>query len=231
MRVGIFGGTFDPIHVGHLRAAEEVRELFSLNRIYFVPACIPPHKRDQQISRINDRLMMAGLAVKGNRFFKVSDIEAKRDGISYSIDTITAIEGTFGDVYFLIGADAFSEIDTWHRYRDLFSHADFVVMVRPGHSGISGLAMFPPDVRESMKAVDERTFEHTSGKHTYLQPITQLDVSATKIRAHAGEGKSIKYLVPPAVETYIVKQGLYRRQKANHIGKNMESIQGKMWKS
>jgi nicotinate-nucleotide adenylyltransferase len=226
MRVGIFGGTFDPIHVGHLRAAEEVRELFSLNRIYFVPACIPPHKRDQQISRIDDRLMMAGLAVKGNRFFKVSDIEAKRDGISYSIDTITAIEGMFGDVYFLIGADAFSEIDTWHRYADLFFHTDFVVMVRPGHREALGIAMFPPNVRECMKVVDERTFEHISGKHTYVEPITQLDVSATKIRRYVAEGKSIKYLVPPVVETYIARQSLYM-PKTGCSGDNMESTRGK----
>ncbi|OPY75983.1 MAG: putative nicotinate-nucleotide adenylyltransferase [Syntrophorhabdus sp. PtaU1.Bin153] len=230
MRVGIFGGTFDPIHVGHLRAAEEVRELFSLSRIYFIPACVPPHKRDQQISRIDDRLMMAGLAIKGNRFFKVSDIEAKRDGISYSIDTITAIEATFGNVYFLVGADAFSEIDTWHRYTDLFSHTDFVVMVRPGHGGASGLAMFPPSVRQDMMVVDERTFEHVSGKRTYVQPITQLDISATKIRRYVAEGKSIKYLVSPAVEAYIARQSLYGR-KTGCSADNVESIQGKTWKS
>lgn len=229
MRVGVFGGTFDPIHTGHLRAAEEVRELFSLSRIYFIPVFIPPHKRSREISGIDDRLAMAGLAIKGNRFFKVSDMEAKRGGISYSIDTITTIEETFGDVYFLIGADAFSEIDTWHRYPDLFSHADFVVMVRPGHKGTSGLAMFPPDVRKNMKAVDERTFKHASGKHTYLQPITQLDISATKIRTYAGEGKSIRYLVPRAVENYIAREGLYRREKGC-AGGNMESIQGKTWK-
>jgi nicotinate-nucleotide adenylyltransferase len=210
MRIGIFGGTFDPIHNGHLRAAEEVGESFSLERIYFVPVFIPPHKKDQKISGVEDRLNMVRLAIKGNSFFKLSDIEVKRGGISYSIDTINSMEKKFDELYYLIGVDAFSEIHTWHRYTDLFYHTNFIVMVRPSHTRESGLRMFPSRVRKHIKALDDRTFEHVSGKRVHLQLVTQLDISATRIRFSMGEGKSIRYLVPSQVEKYIKGKELYQ---------------------
>jgi nicotinate-nucleotide adenylyltransferase len=210
MRVGIFGGTFDPVHNGHLRAAEEVRELFSLERIYFVPVFIPPHKKVHQVSDVDNRLFMVRLAIKGNRLFQLSDIEARRGGISYSIDTIQVMEKKFGELYYLIGMDAFSEIHTWHRYADLFYHTHFVVMVRPSHKRKSGLKMFPPGVKEHMKALDDGTFQHVSGKRTYFQFVTQLDISATRIRASIRDGKSVRYLVPVQVERYIKDKDLYQ---------------------
>ena len=210
MRVGIFGGTFDPIHNGHLRAAEEVGESFSLGKIYFVPVFIPPHKKDQKISGVEDRLNMVRLAIKGNSFFKLSDIEVKRGGISYSMDTINSMEKKFEELYYLIGVDAFSEIHTWHRYTDLFYHTNFIVMVRPSHARESGLRMFPSHVRKHIKALDDRTFEHVSGKRIHLQLVTQLDISATRIRFSMGEGKSIRYLVPSQVEKYIKGKELYQ---------------------
>lgn len=210
MRVGIFGGTFDPIHNGHLRAAEEVGESFSLEKIYFVPVFIPPHKKDQNISGVEDRLNMVRLAIKGNSFFKLSDIEVKRGGISYSMDTIKSMGKKFEELYYLIGVDAFSEIHTWHQYTDLFYHTNFIVMVRPSHARESGLRMFPSHVRKYIKALDDRTFEHVSGKRVHLQLVTQLDISATRIRFFTGEGKSIRYLVPSQVEKYIKGKELYQ---------------------
>jgi nicotinate-nucleotide adenylyltransferase len=210
MRIGIFGGTFDPIHNGHLRAAEEVGESFVLEKIYFVPVFIPPHKKDQQISGVEDRLAMLRLAIKGNSFFKLSDIEARRGGISYSIDTIKVMEKKFGDLYYLIGVDAFSEIHTWHRYTDLFYHTNFIVMVRPSHKRKSGLRMFPAGARKHMKILDDGTFQHVSGKMVHIQLVTQLDISATRIRLSVGEGKSIRYLVPAQVEKYIKGKQLYK---------------------
>jgi nicotinate-nucleotide adenylyltransferase len=210
MRVGIFGGTFDPIHHGHLRAAEEVGESFSLERIYFVPVFIPPHKKDQKISGVEDRLNMVRLAIKDNSFFKLSDIEVKRGGISYSMDTIKSMEKKFEELYYLIGVDAFSEIHTWHRYTDLFYYTNFIVMVRPSHARESGLRMFPSHVRKHIKALDDRTFEHVSGKRVHLQLVTQLDISATRIRFSTCEGKSIRYLVPSQVEKYIKGKELYQ---------------------
>jgi nicotinate-nucleotide adenylyltransferase len=209
VRVGIFGGTFDPVHNGHLRAAEEIGESFSLERIYFVPVFIPPHKNNRQISDAADRLAMVRIAIKGNNRFKVSDAEVKRGGISYSIDTIQTMKIKFEELYYLIGVDAFSEIHTWHRYTDLFYHANFIVMVRPNHKRKTGLVMFPEAVRKHMKRLDNCTFKHVSGKNVYLHFVTQLDVSATRIRASIGEEKSIRYLVPAAVENYIKDKGLY----------------------
>ena len=210
MRVGIFGGTFDPVHNGHLRAAEEIGESFSLEKVYFVPAYIPPHKNTGNISAMEDRLAMVRLAIKGNRRFSASDAELRRGGISYSIDTIEIMEKRFKDVYYLIGVDAFDEIDTWHRYEDLFYHTNFIVMVRPNHRKKSGLTMFPKNVRKQMTPLNDSSFQHNSGRQVYLQLITQLDISATRIRTSVGSRKSIRYLVPPAVETYIKEKGLYQ---------------------
>lgn len=210
MRVGIFGGTFDPVHNGHLRAAEEIGEFFSLEKIYFVPVYIPPHKGNRQISDAEDRLAMVRLAIKGNSCFISSDIEVRRGGISYSIDTIEVMEKKFKELYYLIGIDAFSEIHTWHRYTDLFYHTNFIVMVRPNHNKRSGLIIFPRDVRKQMKLLDDGTFEHISGKKVYLQFVTQLDISATRIRAATSNERSIRYLVPAAVEKYIKEKRLYQ---------------------
>lgn len=210
MKVGIFGGTFDPVHVGHLRAAEEVREIFSLERIYFVPVLVPPHKDKHRITRVDDRLTMVKRAMRGNQRFRLSQIEIKRGGISYSIDTIETFEKRFGDPYYLIGVDAFAEINTWHRYMELFYHTHFIVMIRPGEHKAKGLMIFPPEVRKQMEVVKEGTFQHISGKRVYLQAITQLDISATRIRTFLHDEKSIRYLVPTQVENYINNRGLYR---------------------
>lgn len=209
MRAGIFGGTFNPVHNGHLRAAEEIRESFTLDRVFFVPAFIPPHKKTREIADAEDRLSMVRRAIKGNSLFTLSGIEIKRGGISYSIDTLQTMEKKLDELYYLIGIDAFSEIHTWHRYTDLFSHAHFIVMVRPSHKRRSGLSLFPPRVRKQMKTLSDGTFQHSSGKKVYLHHVTQLDISATTIRASIGEGKSIRYLVPAAVEKYIKEKGLY----------------------
>ena len=223
MRAGIFGGTFDPVHNGHLRAAEEIGESFSLEKIYFVPVFIPPHKNNRQISDAADRLAMVRLAIKGNNRFKVSDAELKRGGISYSIDTIQVMEKKFEELYYLIGVDAFSEIHTWHRYTDLFYHTNFVVMVRPNHKRKTGLMMFPAAVRKHMKRLNDGTFKHVSGRKVYLHFVTQLDISATRIRASIGEDKSIRYLVPSAVEKHIKERKLYQEKyqagKARRAGK------------
>jgi nicotinate-nucleotide adenylyltransferase len=209
VRAGIFGGTFNPVHNGHLRAAEEIRESFSLERIYFVPVFIPPHKKNRQIANAEDRLAMLRLAIKGNSFFKLSSIEIQRGGISYSIDTLRDMEKKLEDLYYLIGVDAFSEIRTWHRFTDLFFHTNFIVMVRPSHRRKSGLAMFPAEVKKQIKILDDRTFQHISGKKIYLRYVTQLDISATRIRESMAEGKSIRYLVPVAVENYIKERKIY----------------------
>jgi nicotinate-nucleotide adenylyltransferase len=205
MAVGLFGGTFDPVHVAHLRIAEEVREAFSLERIYFVPAWIQPLKGRSTGANASDRVRMLEMATRSNTSFRTSKVEVRRQGVSYSIDTLSVFSRRFDDLYFLVGLDAFCDIGLWKGYDELFGYANFVVMLRPGKQ-IEGL---PDALRQRVRAIDSSTWEHASGKRIYLHRITQLDVSSTTIRDLAKAGKSIRYLVPRQVERYIAERGLY----------------------
>jgi nicotinate-nucleotide adenylyltransferase len=210
MKVGIFGGTFDPVHMGHLRVAEEIRESFSLERIVFVPVLMPPHKRECRITGAGDRLHMLKAGMRGNRFFQASEVEIQRGGVSYTIDTLKFFEERFGEVYFLIGIDAFSEIHTWHAYRELFRHTHFIVMMRPARKRSSLMNTLPHDIQKEVRVIEENILEHRSGKRIYLHEITQLDISSTKIKELLRSGRSVRYLVPGPVERYINQRGLYR---------------------
>jgi nicotinate-nucleotide adenylyltransferase len=212
MCIGIFGGTFDPVHMGHLRAAEEIREQYMLDKVYFVPAYIPPHKIARRITDPALRLRMLKAATRGNRFLQASDIEIKSGGVSYSINTVKVFEKRFNKIYFIIGVDAFSEMDTWHSYRELFNHTNFIIMGRPNNEKKRASALFPPDIKKAIKKVDGNTFEHASGKRIHVQRVTQLDISSTDIREYARNGRSIKYLVPRPVEKIIDEEKLYRSQ-------------------
>lgn len=211
MGVGIFGGTFDPVHIGHLRVAEEVKEHFFLHPIYFVPVNMPAHKRNQPIASAKDRLTMLKKAIRGNSSFRLSDIEIQRGGISYTIDTVTALEKRFDNLYFIIGIDAFSEIATWRRYRELFFHTNFIVMVRPTNDHSSFIDIIAADIKQDITIRDSLTFEHISKKMIYFYKVTQLDISSSKIRELSKQKHSLKYLVPPSVEKFIGTRGLYRR--------------------
>jgi len=206
MAIGVFGGTFDPVHTGHLRVAEEVREAFSMERVYFVPARIQPFKQSGRGATADERVRMLEMEMRGNSFFRTSSVEIRRGGVSYSIDTVKHFARRFGEIFFLMGMDAFSDIGLWKAHRELFSYADFVVMVRPGMK-LSGL---PISLLGETRQLDDSTFEHASGKKIYFHHITQLDISSTRIRGLARMGKSIRYLVPYPVERYIIKKGLYR---------------------
>ncbi len=205
MAIGLFGGTFDPIHVGHLRVAEEVREHFALEKVYFVPAWRQPLKTGLKAAEADDRLRMIERAIRNNAFFRCSPAEIRRGGISYSIETLKAFARRYAEIYFLIGLDAFADIGLWKGFADLFTYAHFVVMVRPGRKA-DGL---PAALKGKVRKIDDTTWEHASGKRIYFQHITQLDVSSTRIRELSRGGKSIKYLVPYAVEQYIAQRGLY----------------------
>jgi nicotinate-nucleotide adenylyltransferase len=205
MAVGLFGGTFDPVHIAHLRIAEEVREAFSLEKIYFVPALIQPLKRAATGADAADRVRMLEMATRSNSFFRTSRVEIERGGLSYSIDTVKLFSRRFDDIYFLLGLDAFRDIGLWKGCDELFRYANFVVMVRPGRR----MEGFPENLKGQVSAIDGSSWEHATGKRIYLYYITQLDVSSTRIRELSSEGKSIRYLVPRQVETYITKRGLY----------------------
>jgi nicotinate-nucleotide adenylyltransferase len=206
MAVGLFGGTFDPIHMGHLRIAEEVREDFDLDRIYFIPAWLQPLKRQKNGAAADDRLRMVRSAIGGNSRFRASAVEMNRGGVSYTIDTVKHFSLRYRDIYFLLGLDAFRDIGLWKGYEDLLRLVNFVVMGRPGCLDVG----LPVAVADEVQVLDSRTWEHSSGKRIYLHDITQIGISSTQVRGLVKKGKSIKYLVPSSVERYINKKGLYR---------------------
>jgi nicotinate-nucleotide adenylyltransferase len=209
-KIGLFGGSFDPVHVGHLRVAEEVRGHLGLEKVFFIPAAVQPLKREITAIDADERLRMIRMSIRGNRFFRASDIEVKRGGISYSIDTVKSYARRFDDLYFLIGVDAFSEIDLWKDYGELFRYTNFAVMVRPNHKATNLLKVAPKTIRREVKRIDSSTYEHTSGKKLFLFEITQLDISSTNIRSLVQQGRSIRYLVADSVERFIRQRGLYK---------------------
>ena len=212
-RLGILGGTFDPIHYGHLRLAEEVGESLNLEHIYLIPAALPPHKGPKSVSPFPHRFEMTRIASAESPRLKVLDLEARREGFSYSIETLRTFHALFQpdlDLHFVLGMDAFLEIETWKEFRDLFNYAHFVVIQRPG---------FPSDILESFlptlgvnfeKGVEGNRFRSPSGYEVMCMEATLMDISSTKIREKIAAGKSIRFLVPEAVRSYILNNHLYR---------------------
>ncbi len=210
-KVGLFGGTFNPIHLGHLRGAEEIREAFHLEEVTFVPSSLPPHKMTDQVIEASYRLKMVRLAVSGNPCFSVSDVEISRSGKSYSIDTIRYFQERRRDAFFFIlGSDAFGEIETWKEFQNLFSLCHFIVMTRPGSQKetFSLPRALAPNFRY---ASEKKAWVHISGHMLYFKEISFLDISSTKVRELIEKGKSARYLIPPKVEAYIRRHDLYRR--------------------
>ena len=212
-RVGLFGGTFNPIHLGHLRGAEEIRESFGLEEVIFTPAAIPPHKEAEGMMDPLHRLEMVQRATLKNPWFSVSDIELKRPGKSYSIDTLRYFKEIHqGSLFFILGGDAFFEIETWREYETLFSLCHFIVMTRPS-SQKRGEAIELPEGLAPFFGYDPviKGWVHVSGNHLYLKEITFLDISSTQVRELIEKGGSVRYLIPTEVEAYIEEKGLYRR--------------------
>jgi len=187
VRVGLLGGTFDPIHLGHLRAAENAREALALERVAFVPAAQPPHRMAPSGSA-RDRFAMVALATAGHAGFFVSDAELDRDGPSYTVDTLRAWRALrpADELVLVVGSDAFVEMGTWRESESLFALCTVAVVARPGEALPLGPGPAVP----------------VSGP--------SLPVSSTEIRRRVAEGKSVRYLVPEAVADFIEKRGLYR---------------------
>lgn len=213
MKWGLLGGTFDPIHMGHLRSAEEVREMFGLNRIIFIPAARPPHKADGEISTFAHREQMVRLAIESNPHFDVSDVEHRREGKSYSIDTVEYFQQQYPndlELFFIVGQDAFQAIQTWKNWERLLQMCHFVVMTRPGYEnkGLAGIVP-PAFAQEFVYREEDQGFVGPRGYAIYFREVTFLDISSSRIRQEAREGRSIQYLVPDSVRDYINRQGLY----------------------
>ena len=214
MKWGLFGGTYDPIHLGHLRCAEEVLELFDLNRIIFVPASKPPHKIDAEITSFYHREQMITLAIEGNPVFSFSNVEKERKDTSYSVETVEYILKKYMEnleLYFILGQDAFHAIQTWKDWQRLLLLCNFVVMTRPGYEdrGLEGI--LPADFASRFTYDDTvKGFRGPTGHVIFFRGVTFLDISSSDIRQRVRAGKSIKYLVPDAVRHYIAKNSLYR---------------------
>jgi nicotinate-nucleotide adenylyltransferase len=211
-KIGLFGGTFNPIHLGHLRGAEEIRELCGLDEVIFIPAASPPHKSPTHIVESRHRLEMVRLATQGNPHFSASAVELERPGKSFSIDTLRYFRERSEDAFFFIlGRDAFLEIETWKDYQSLFSLSHFIVMIGGGMGGASLSDQLPKVLVPSFRdAPESQSWIHRSGHTLRFQEIHFLDISSTRIRELLGKGRSAKYLVEAGVEGYIEQNGLYR---------------------
>jgi nicotinate-nucleotide adenylyltransferase len=216
--IGILGGSFNPIHLGHLRAAEEVRERERLDEVRFVPAALPPHKDAGTLVTAEHRLRMIELAIAGVPGFRASTLELDRPGRSYSVDTLRALRAELGDaarIVFVLGADAFREFHTWKEHATIFALCDVVVVSRPPAPAALARDEIPLAAREAFwYDSSSDVYRHGSGRVLRLQRITALDISAASIRAHVAAGRSIRFLVPPSVEAYIADHHLYREDVA-----------------
>lgn len=212
MRIGLLGGTFNPIHFGHLRAAEEVRERLSLDKVLFIPAGIPPLKYSD-LAEAELRLSMTELAVSSNEFFEVSDIECRSPETSYSVNTVSRLKETYrgSDLYFILGVDAFMDLPNWREPERLAGLVDFVVVNRPPYA-FTDVVTSPYAELEDLGEPGEAGLYRIplrGGRTAVLACITALDISATEIRALVREGRSVKYMLPENVESFIILHGLY----------------------
>jgi nicotinate-nucleotide adenylyltransferase len=196
-RLGVMGGTFDPIHHGHLVAASEVQARFQLDEVVFVPTGQPWQKAHKAVSQAEDRYLMTTIATASNPRFSVSRVDIERPGLTYTVDTLKDIRAARGpniDVYFITGADALSRILTWKGVDELFDLAHFVGVSRPG------VSLEPGDIT------------HLPSDKVTLVEVPALAISSTACRARVAEGLPLWYLVPDGIVQYIAKRGLYRRE-------------------
>ena len=197
-RIGLMGGTFDPVHYGHLLVAEQARQQYQLGEVVFVPNCVPPHKKDYQVSPAECRYAMVLLATGNNSCFSVSREEIQRSGPSYTIDTIRAFRRQLGpdvQLCFITGADAVWEILTWRQPQDIVAECQLIAAHRPGFD---------------LQKITAVLGEDLAGKVEMLA-MPEMDISSTQIRQRVARGQSIRYLTPQAVANYICKTGLYNK--------------------
>lgn len=206
--IGIFGGTFDPVHYGHLRPLLEVREALQLEEVRLIPCYIPPH-RGTPGAAPEQRLAMLRLALDEIPGFVIDERELRRGGPSYMVDTLQSLRGDLGEVpvCLILGMDAFVKLDSWHEWQRLIGLAHIVVMQRPGSAAPAGaVARLAAECR--VKRCDELRQRAAGG--IWFQDVTQLNIAATAIRARLAQGRDIRFLVPEAVRHYIEVNGLYK---------------------
>ena len=198
-RIAVFGGTFDPIHIGHLAAVQDVADAAGFERVLFVPNARPPHKTQAPVSSPEDRVAMVRLSLQDNPRFELSMVEFEREGPSYTLDTLRILQARYGpglELAFLTGCDALGQLHTWHQPHQLLQEFRIVVMDRPTGNEVpwSSIERHFPSIREQIEMVH----------------VVQLEISGDDIRRRVAEGRSIRYYVVPAAERYIRERGLYR---------------------
>lgn len=201
-KVGFFGGTFNPIHLGHLAIAQMAQEKFGLDKVIFIPAPQPPHKALASLATAQDRYNLVRLAIAGNPRFEISDVEMRREGKSYTVDTLRYFRGKLGKnvkMYFIIGADALAALHTWKYIDEVLELATFIVVNRPGYK-------------------DTKKIKHLS--------VTKpgIDISSSYLRERIHKRKSIRYLVPEAVFYYIEKHKLYHQRSVSTISPSRKAV-------
>jgi nicotinate-nucleotide adenylyltransferase len=219
-RIGLFGGTFNPVHLGHVRVIREVKTGFSLDEILIIPSALPPHKKPGNVVNAEDRLEMMRLAFLNDPGFVISDVELNRQGPSYTIDTVryfTSILSESTKLYLIMGLDAFLETATWYFYKELFLLIPFIVMSRTvkGKDGkILGWKSLGNYLRSRISkgytfSASQSSYVHEEKKPVFVFDVSPVDISSTAIREHIKKGLSIKRLVPEIIEAFIKTKGLY----------------------
>lgn len=198
IRRGVLGGTFDPVHFGHLLSAEQAREHLDLDRVVFVPAGTPPHKRSRSTTPVGHRLRMLELAIQDNPHFEISRVDLDRPGPHYTADMLELLAQAWGpqvELWFIMGIDSLIELTSWHQPQRLIQHARLAVAERPG---------FPLDLHQLQHAIPGVM------ERIHFIPIPELEISSSDLQTRAREGRSLLYLVPGEVEAYIRQHRLYR---------------------
>lgn len=225
-RIGVYGGTFDPVHYGHLRVAEAVSNAFALDRILFVPAFTPPHKRKRMISSPFHRMAMLALATADSANMFISTVELEAPSRPYTVETLGRLQAELrpARLFFVMGADSFGDVTSWREYEAILSEYDVIVATRPGHrsrdghggaqDGDEAVGALTPQLKR--RIVDLRgggrpSDEDLKSSRIYLTDYVSIDVSATEVRETARQGRSIDNLVPPSVAAYIEKYRLYQK--------------------
>ncbi len=204
------GGTFDPIHYGHLLVAEQARERFKLDTVVFVPNGRPAHKKPYLVSDPEERYAMCIIAIASNPFLSCSRVEIERPGPSYAIDTIKWFHDAYPNLealYFITGADAIMEILTWHKFQELTRSCEFIAATRPGTA------------LEDLLEVTDTQFVQS----VHFMPIPALEISSSELRRRVQEGRTIKYLTPEGVESYIRHRGLYRPPESPDLTMSLQT--------
>ncbi len=202
IRIGLYGGSFDPVHFGHLISARAVAEQLSLSKVVLIPCARPPHPKNHDLTEIRERVRMLELAAHGDSLFEVDDLESRREGPSYTFDTVNAYRTTFGntaELFWIIGGDSLPELPTWYRVSELVTRVQIVTAVRPGWT--------PPRRDLLVDAVGDPA---AAALLSHCLKTPHIEISATDIRARVASGRSIHNLTPPAVEAHILQKGLYR---------------------